>query len=68
MAHLKINNPSKGAVSAACLQHACFSKKIGEHPGKLFSNLLELAQLKNQNTHKMAPRGEKEYGAILAGT
>jgi len=43
MAHLKINNPSKGAVSAACLQHACFSKKIGEHPGKLFSNLLELA-------------------------
>ena len=22
----------------------------------------------NQNTHKMAPRGEKENGAILAGT
>ena len=26
------------------------------------------AQLQNQNTHKMAPRGEKENGAILAGT
>jgi len=23
--------------------------------------------IKNQNTHKMAPRGEKENGAILAG-
>ena len=27
-----------------------------------------LAQLKNQNTHMMAPRGEEENGAILAGT
>jgi len=27
-----------------------------------------MAQLKNQNTHKMAPRGEEENGAILAGT
>ena len=27
-----------------------------------------MAQLKNQNTHKMAPRAEKENGAILAGT
>ena len=27
-----------------------------------------MAQLQNQNTHKMAPRGEKENGAILAGT
>ena len=27
-----------------------------------------MAQLKNQNAHKMAPRGEKENGAILAGT
>ena len=27
-----------------------------------------MAQLKNQNTHKMAPRGEKENGAILVGT
>jgi hypothetical protein len=25
-----------------------------------------MAQLKNQNTHKMAPRAEKENGAILA--
>ena len=27
-----------------------------------------MVQLKNQNTHKMATRGEKETGAILAGT
>ena len=27
-----------------------------------------MAQLQNQNTHKMAPRGEKENGASLAGT
>ena len=27
-----------------------------------------MAQLKNQITHKMAPRTEKENGAILAGT
>jgi len=27
-----------------------------------------MAQLKNQNTHKMAQRAEKENGAILAGT
>jgi hypothetical protein len=27
-----------------------------------------MVQLKNQNTHKMAPRGEEENGAILAGT
>jgi len=27
-----------------------------------------MAQLKNQNAHKMAPRGEAENGAILAGT
>jgi len=27
-----------------------------------------MAQLQNQNTHKMALRGEKENGAILAGT
>jgi len=27
-----------------------------------------MAQLKNQNTHKMALRGEEENGAILAGT
>jgi len=27
-----------------------------------------MAQLKNQNAHKMAPRGEKENGVILAGT
>jgi len=27
-----------------------------------------MAQLKKQNTHKMAPRGEEENGAILAGT
>jgi len=27
-----------------------------------------MAQLKKQNTHKMAPRAEKENGAILAGT
>ena len=26
------------------------------------------AQFKNQNTHKMVLRGEKENGAILAGT
>ena len=25
-----------------------------------------MAQLQNRNTHKMAPRGEKENGAILA--
>ena len=27
-----------------------------------------MVQLKNQNTHKMAPRGEEENSAILAGT
>ena len=27
-----------------------------------------MTQLKNQNTHKMAPRDEKENGSILAGT
>jgi len=27
-----------------------------------------MAQLKNQNTNNMAPRGEEENGAILAGT
>jgi len=27
-----------------------------------------MAQLKNPNTHKMAPRGEEENDAILAGT
>ena len=26
-----------------------------------------MAQLENQNNHKMAPRGEKENGTILAG-
>ena len=28
----------------------------------------EMAQLKNQNIHKMAPRGEEENGVVLAGT
>jgi len=27
-----------------------------------------MAQLKSQNTHKMALRGEEENGAVLAGT